>query len=60
MRAWILRVGMMVLVGALLGAPSGCGHNPNHGINMEQAREAAERVHPRRQEGVKTMPGHGG
>ena len=46
MRAWMLRVGGMLLVGTLLGALSGCGHNPNHDINMEQARAAARRVHP--------------
>ena len=46
MRVWMLRGGMMLLVGTLLGALSGCGHNPNHDINMEQARAAANRVHP--------------
>ena len=60
MRAWILRVGVMLLVGTLLGALSGCEHNPNHGINMEQARKAADRVHPPPKPGVKMMPGHGG
>jgi hypothetical protein len=45
MRAWMLRVGVMLLVGTLLGALSGCGHNPNHDINMEKARAAARRVH---------------
>ena len=46
MRVWMLRGGMMLLVGTLLGALSGCGHNPNHDIDMEQARAAANRVHP--------------
>ena len=46
MRAWMLRVGVMLLVGTLLGALSGCGHNSNHDIDMEQARAAADRVHP--------------
>jgi len=50
----------MLLVGTLLGALSGCGHNPNHDINMEQARAAARRVHPPPKPGVKMMPGHGG
>ena len=60
MRAWMLRVGGILLVGTLLGALSGCGHNPNHDINMEQAREAARRVHKPPKSGVKMMPGHGG
>jgi len=50
----------MLLVGTLLGALSGCGHNPNHDINMEQARAAARRVHTPPEPGVKMMPGHGG
>jgi hypothetical protein len=65
MRAWMLRVGVillgvMLLGGTLLWALSGSGHNPNHDINMEQAREAARRVHPPPKPGVKMMPGHGG
>ena len=60
MRARMLRVGVMLLVGTLLGALSGCGHNPNHGINMEQARAAARRVHKPPPPGVKMMPGGGG
>ena len=60
MRAWMLRVGVMLLVGTLLGALSGCGHNPNHDINMEQARAAADRVHTPPKPGVKMMPGGGG
>ena len=51
MRAWMLRggvilLGVMLLVGTLLWALSGSGHDPNHDINMEQARAAANRVHP--------------
>ena len=51
MRAWMLRggtilLGLMLLVGTLLWALSGSGHDPNHDINMEQARAAADRVHP--------------
>ena len=42
----IMRVGMLLLAGTLLGALSGCGHDPNHGINREQAQKAADRVHP--------------
>ena len=60
MRAWMLRVRVMLLGGTLLGALSGCGHNPNHDINMEQARAAARRVHPPPPPGVKMPPGHGG
>ncbi len=30
MRAWMLRAGLMLLVGTLLGPLSGCGHNPNN------------------------------
>ena len=60
MRVWMLRGGVMLLVGALLGALSGCGHNPNHDIDMKKAREAANRVHPPPKPGVKMKPGHGG
>ena len=60
MRVWMLRVGVMLLGGTLLGALSGCGHNPNHDINMEQARAAARRVHTPPEPGVKMMPGAGG
>ena len=65
MRTWMLRggvmlLGVMLLVGALLWALSGSGHNPNHDINMEQAREAARRVHPPPPPGVKMPPGAGG
>jgi hypothetical protein len=60
MRAWMLRVGVTLLVGPFLGALSGCGHNPNHDINMEKAREAARRIHPPPPPGVKMPPGGGG
>ena len=60
MRVWMLRGALMLLVGTLLGAVSGCGHDPNHGIDMEKAREAADRVHPPPPPGVKRIPGHGG
>ncbi len=62
MRMWILRAGVMLLVGTLLGALSGCGHDPNHDINREQAREAAGRVHPPPDPAVRAgmKPGHGG
>jgi hypothetical protein len=64
MRAWMRR-GAVILVGALLlGALLwvllGSGHDPNHDINMEQARAAARRVQPPPPPGVKMMPGHGG
>ena len=60
MRAWILRWGVILLAGTLLGALLGCGHNPNHDINMEQARAAANRVHRPPKPGIKMMPGGGG
>jgi len=60
MRAWIVWGGVILLIGTLLGALLGGGHNPNHGINMEQAREAADRVHARPKPGEKIIPGHGG
>ena len=60
MRVYIVRGGMILLVGTLLGALSGCGHDPNHGINMEKARAAANRVHTPPDPGVKMMPGGGG
>ena len=60
MRLWILRGGLMLLVGTLLGALTGCGHNPNHDINREQARAAARRVHAPPPPGVKMVPGGGG
>ena len=60
MRVWMLRAGVVFLGGMLLGALSGCGHNPNHDINMEQARAAANRVHPPPPPGVKMVPGAGG
>ena len=61
----IMRVGMLIggvtlLVGALVWALSGSSHNPNHGIDMEKARRAADRVHPRPDPGVKRVPVHGG
>ena len=60
MRVWTLLGAGVLLSGTLLGALSGCGHNPNHGIDMEKAREAADRVHPPPPPGVKRIPGHGG
>ena len=60
MRMWMLRVGVMLLVGTLLGALLGCGHNPNHDIDMEKARAAADRVHTPPPPGVKMEPGGGG
>ena len=60
MRKWMLLGGAILLVGALVWALSGSSHNPNHGINMEKARKAADRVHPPPKPGVKRVPGHGG
>jgi hypothetical protein len=59
MRVGMLLGGVTLLVG-LLWAFSGSGHDPNHGINMEKAREAADRVHPPPPPGVKMERGHGG
>ena len=60
MLAWMRRVGVMLLAGVLLGALAGCGHDPNHGINIEKARAAANRVHTPPPAGVEMMPGGGG
>ena len=60
MRKWMLLGGVMLLAGTLLWALSGSGHDPNHDINMEEARKAAGRVHPPPPPGVKRIPGHGG
>ena len=64
MRAWMLRVGMLlgavILLVGLLWALAGSGHNPNHDIDMEKAREAANRVHPPPPPGAKRIPGFGG
>ena len=60
MRVYIVRGGIILLVGTLLGALSGCGHDPNHGINMERARAAANRVHRPPDPSVKMKPGEGG
>ena len=59
MRVGMLLGGVTLLVG-LLWAFSGSSHDPNHGINMEQARKAADRVHPPPPPGVKMVPGAGG
>ena len=60
MRAWTLFAASIILVGSLLGALSGCAHDPNHDINVEEARKAADRIHPRPKPGTKMEPGHGG
>ena len=60
MRKWMLLGGVILLVGTLLWAFSGSSHDPNHGINMEKAREAADRVKPPPPPGTKRIPGHGG
>jgi hypothetical protein len=59
MRVGMLLGGVTLLVG-LLWAFSGSSHDPNHGINMEKAREAADRVKPPPPPGTKRIPGHGG
>jgi hypothetical protein len=62
MRKWMLLGGAILLVGALVWALSGSSHNPNHDINMEEARAAAHRVHPPPDPSIraKMKPGHGG
>ena len=60
MRTWMLRVGVILLVGTLFRALSGCGHDPNHDIEMKNARAAADRIHKRPSPGEKRVPGHGG
>ena len=60
MRKWMLLGAVMLLVGALVWALSGSSHNPNHDINLEEARAAARRVHTPPKPGVKMKPGHGG
>jgi hypothetical protein len=60
MRKWMLLGAVILVVGALVWALSGSGHNPNHGIDMEKARAAADRVHPPPPPGTKRIPGFGG
>jgi hypothetical protein len=60
MRIGSLRAGVILLVGTFLAALLGCGHDPNHDINMERAREAANRVHTPPKPGEKMPPGGGG
>jgi hypothetical protein len=60
MRKWMLLGAVMLLVGTLVWALSGSGHDPNHGIDMEKARAAANRVHPPPPPGTKRIPGFGG
>ena len=60
MRNWMLLGAVILVVAALVWALAGSGHDPNHGINMEKARAAANRVHPPPPPGVKMMPGAGG
>ena len=59
LRGGAILLGVMLLVGALW-ALSGSGHNPNHDINMEKARAAADRVHTPPKSGDKMGPDHGG
>ena len=60
MRMWIPRVRVMLLGAIILGALCGCGHNPNHDIDMERARAAAGRVHAPPPAGEKRVEGAGG
>jgi hypothetical protein len=64
MRVYILRARVMLLGLILAGALFGCGHDPNHDIDMEKARAAANRVHPAPKltpsERAKAMEDHGG
>ena len=64
MRVWKPYVGVILLggtfLGAILWALSHQGHDPNHGIDTEQARKAAGRVHAPPPAGVMMDRGHGG
>jgi hypothetical protein len=60
MHVWIMRAGVILLIGTLLAALPGCGHDPNHDIDLEKARAAANRVHAPPPPGTKMEPGHGG
>ena len=64
LRGGVILLGVMLLVGTLLWTLLGSGHNPNHDINMEQARAAANRVHPPPKlspsDRAKVMRDHGG
>jgi hypothetical protein len=60
MRQWTLCVEVALLIGLIIGALSGCGHNPNHGIDMGEAKAAAARVHKPPPPGVKMEPVNGG
>ena len=42
MRAWMLRVGVMLLLVTIVRALSGCGHDPIHDIDVEQASRDIE------------------
>jgi hypothetical protein len=58
----MLRGAVALLFGGLLGALSGCGHDPNHDIDMERARAAADQVHtpPKPGDRAKMQQDHGG
>lgn len=60
MRVGMLLGGVTLLVGLLWAFSGSAGHDPNHGINMEKAQEAADRVKPPPPPGTKRIPGHGG
>jgi hypothetical protein len=60
MHKWMRCAWALLLVGTLFGALSGCGHDPNHDIDMEKARAAANRVHAPPKPGEKMEPGGGG
>lgn len=57
-RTW--RSGVVLLAATLFGALSGCGHDPNHDIDRDKARAAADRVHTPPKPGEKMLPGGGG
>ena len=60
MRVWIRRGGRLLLVGTLLAALLGCGHDPNHDIDRDKAKAAADRVHTPPKAGDKMPPDSGG
>ena len=59
-RAGVMLLAGLLLAGALVWAIFGSGHDPNHDIDREKARAAADRVHTPPPAGEKMIPGAGG
>ena len=60
MRVQRLRAVVALVMAGVVGILAGCGHDPNHGIDMDAARKAADRVHKPPKPGEKMPPGGGG